>query len=193
MALTRSLIRAFGWVNSRSNPRFTGTTPENQSVNFIEMGLDPIGLTNNYIAQIHSKMNMFVTLFFGMLDPESGLLTYINAGHNPPVLLDANGQVKARLTLTGPAVGMLPNITYTSRQLEIDPGDVLFLFTDGVPETHNAAGKLFTEKRMIELLSEPAPAASVLVQRIVHELNEFMTNTNPFDDITMLALRRRLE
>jgi sigma-B regulation protein RsbU (phosphoserine phosphatase) len=193
MALSRSLIRAFGWVNSRNNPRYKGTSPESQMLDFIEMGLDPIGLTNNYIAQIHSKMNMFVTLFFGMLDPESGVLTYINAGHNPPVLLDSTGKVKARLTLTGPAVGMLPNITYTSRQLTIEPGEVLFLFTDGVPETHNPAGKLFTEKRMLELLSEPAPAAAVLLNRIVHELNDFMSTANPFDDITMLAIRRRLE
>jgi sigma-B regulation protein RsbU (phosphoserine phosphatase) len=120
-------------------------------------------------------------------------LTYINAGHNPPVLLDSTGRVKARLPLTGPAVGMLPDITYTSRQLTIDPGDVLFLFTDGVPETHNPAGKLFTEKRMLELLSEPSPSTDVLLKRIVRELNDFMSTANPFDDITMLALRRKLE
>jgi phosphoserine phosphatase RsbU/P len=193
MALSRSLIRAFGWMNNSSNPGFKGPAPESQLTDFIELGLDPIGLTNNYIAQIHSKMNMFVTLFFGMLDPETGMLTYINAGHNPPVLLDAAGKVKARLTLTGPAVGMLPNITYAYRQLAIDPGDVLFLFTDGVPETHNPAGKLFTEKHMLELLSEPVPAAAVMIEKIVHELNEFMSTSNPFDDITMLAIRRRLE
>jgi sigma-B regulation protein RsbU (phosphoserine phosphatase) len=138
-------------------------------------------------------MNMFVTLFFGILDPDTGALTYINAGHNPPVLLDASGKVKARLTLTGPAVGMLPNVTYTSRQLTIDPGDVLFLFTDGVPETHNRAGKLFTEKRMLELLSKPAATAAVLLNCIVEDLNSFMSTANPFDDITMLAIRRRLE
>jgi sigma-B regulation protein RsbU (phosphoserine phosphatase) len=193
MALTRSLIRAFGWMNSRSNPRYQGTSSENHTLDFIEMGLDPIGLTNNYIAQIHEKMNMFVTLFFGMLDPESGVVTYINAGHNPPVLLDSTGKVKARLTLTGPAVGMLPNITYTSRQLTMEPGDLLFLFTDGVPETHNPAGKLFTEKRMLEILSEPAPAANVVIKRIVHELNDFMSIANPFDDIAMLTIRRNLE
>jgi len=193
MALTRNLNQAFGWINNRTNPRSEVTSPENQMLDFIAMGLDPIALTNNYIAQIHEKMNMFVTLFFGMLDPERGVLTYINAGHNPPVLLDSTGKIKARLTLTGPAVGMLPNITYTSRQLTIEPGDVLFLFTDGVPETHNPAGKLFTEKRMLELLSEPTPDAAVLIKRIVHELKDFMSTANPFDDITMLALRRRLE
>jgi phosphoserine phosphatase RsbU/P len=193
MALSRSLIRAFGWINSQSNPPNPDTSPENQMINLIEKGLDPIGLTNNYIAHLHSKMNMFVTLFFGMLDPEKGVLTYINAGHNPPVLLDSTGKVKERLTLTGPAVGMLPDIIYKSRQVTVDPGDVLFLFTDGVPETHNPLGKLFTEKRMLELLSEPAPTAAVLINRIVRELNEFMSTANPFDDITMLALRRKLE
>jgi sigma-B regulation protein RsbU (phosphoserine phosphatase) len=191
MALSRSLIRAFGWINSRSDLNKNGISPVSQMVNFSGTGLDPIGLTNNYIAQLHSKMNMFVTLFFGILDPVENVLTYINAGHNPPVLLDSLGQVKARLTLTGPAVGMLPDITYTSRQVKIEPGDLLFLFTDGVPEAHNAAGKLFTEKRMLELLSTPTPAAAVLVNRIVKELKDFMANTNPFDDITMLAIRRK--
>src|SRR5271157_563835 len=191
MALSRSLIRAFGWINSRSNPEFNSNTSENQMLDFIEMGLDPIGLTNNYIAQIHSKMNMFVTLFFGMLDPKKGVVTYINAGHNPPVLLDSNGEVKARLTLTGPAVGMLPDIIYAYRQITIEPGDLLFLFTDGVPESHNQAGKLLTEKRMLEILSGPVPAASVLLDRVVHELNDFMSTANQFDDITMLAIRRK--
>ena len=137
-------------------------------------------------------MNMFVTLFFGILDPKSGMLTYINAGHNPPVLLDSSGKVKARLTLTGPAVGMLPDINYASQQLSIEPGDVLYLFTDGVPEAHNPEGQLFTEKRMLELLSKPAPTCAVLKDRIVNELNDFMSTANQFDDITMLAIRRIL-
>ena len=125
-----------------------------------------------------------------MLDPETGLLTYINAGHNPPVLFDSMGQIKERLTLTGPAVGLMPNITYTSRQVKIEPGSTLFLFTDGVPESHNPDGKLFTEKRMLEILSEPVASTRVLLNSMVRELNVFMSNTDPFDDITMLAIRR---
>jgi sigma-B regulation protein RsbU (phosphoserine phosphatase) len=193
MALSRSLIRAFGLINNRNNPLLQGTTREDQLIECIELGLDPVGLTNNYIAQIHAKMNMFVTLFFGVFDPETGLLTYINAGHNPPILLDSTGKVKARLTLTGPAVGMIPNITYTYRQLTIEPGDLLFLFTDGVPECHNPEGKLFSEKRMLELLSQPVSTASVLINQIVDELSNFMAGTTPFDDVTMLAIRRKLE
>ncbi len=191
MALSRSLIRAFGWVNSKNFASLQGSFSTGQVDECIDLGLDPIGLTNNYIAQIHTKMNMFVTLFFGILDSATGEVTYVNAGHNPPVLLDASGQVKARLTLTGPAVGMIPNITYETRQLMIEPGDTLFLFTDGVPESHNPEGKLFTEKRMLELLSVPYPAADVLLNRVVHELNDFMAGSSPFDDITMLDIRRK--
>ncbi len=191
MALSRSLIRAFGWMKSRDNPKYEATSSETHLLDDIGKGLDPIGLTNNYIAQIHSKMNMFVTLFFGILDPDKGQLTYINAGHNPPVLLDASGQIKARLTLTGPAVGMLPDITYKSEQLTLDPGDVLFMFTDGVPEAHNAAGKLFTEKRMLESITKHTASATELTKNIVKELDEFMSNANPFDDITMLTIRRK--
>ncbi|MFZ2097444.1 MAG: SpoIIE family protein phosphatase [Anaerolineales bacterium] len=192
MALTRSLIRAFGLINSRNLPYLQGSSSDGQLLDCIEIGLDPIGLTNNYIAKIHTKMNMFVTLFFGILDSEKGELTYINAGHNPPVLLDSTGEVKARLTLTGPAVGLMPAITYTSRQLTIERGDTLFLFTDGVPEAHNPAHQLFSEKRMLELLSVPFHSTEILLNRIVQELDEFTADANQFDDITMLAIRRKL-
>ena len=190
MALSRSLIRAFSWINNRNFTHRQDTSPGGQTLECKEMILEPISLTNDYIALLHSKMSMFVTLFFGTLDPETGMLTYINAGHNPPVLLDSTGRIKDRLTLTGPAVGLMPNITYSSRQLKIERGDTLFIFTDGVPESHNPAGKLFTEKRMLELLSEPVTSSAVLLNSIMHELNVFMANTNPFDDITMMAIRR---
>ncbi len=189
MALSRSLIRAFSWINNHDLAQMNNSYESQKILDCIEVGLDPIGLTNNYIAKIHTNMNMFVTLFFGVLDPANGELTYINAGHNPPVLFDATGRVKARLPLTGPAVGMLPDITYTSRKLSVESGDTLFLFTDGVPESHNPAGKLFTEKRMLELLAEPAPSTKALINRIILQLNDFMAGSNPFDDITMLAIR----
>jgi len=191
MALSRSLIRSYGLLINQNIASRQGSSPESQMLDCIELGLEPIGLTNNYIAQIHSKMNMFVTLFFGILDPESGVVTYINAGHNPPVLLDSTGRVKERLTLTGPAVGLLPNINYTSRQLTIESGDTLFLFTDGVPEAHNLAGKMFTEKRMLEIISEPTQGAAALLKNVIDELDNFIVNTNPFDDITMLVIRRK--
>ena len=190
MALSRSLIRAFSWINNQNYTRLQGASQEDQTLDCKMTTLEPISLTNDYIALLHSKMSMFVTLFFGMLDPETGMLTYINAGHNPPVLLDSLGRIKERLTLTGPAVGLMPNIIYTSRQSTIEPGDTLFLFTDGVPESHNPEGKLFTEKRMLEILSEPMVSTKALLNTIVHELNVFMSNTNPFDDITMMAIRR---
>jgi len=190
MALSRSLIRAFSWINNRNFTHRQDTPPDSQTLECKEMILEPISLTNDYIALLHSKMSMFVTLFFGILDPETGMLTYINAGHNPPFLLDSVGRVKDRLTLTGPAVGLMPNISYASRQLKIERGDTLFIFTDGVPESHNPEGKLFTEKRMLELLAEPVTSTTVLLNSIVHELNVFMANTNPFDDITMMAIRR---
>ena len=152
-------------------------------------GTDVVGFI---IPSPGARIAFAADIHFGILDPQSGLLTYINAGHNPPVLLDSGGKVKARLTLTGPAVGLFPDINYSSRQLAIEPGDVLFSFTDGVPETHNPEGELFTEKRMLELLSDPAPTGAELVNRMVHELDDFMSTSNQFDDITMLAIRRRL-
>lgn len=190
MALSRSLIRAFSWINNRNVANSHEASTGNPNEDCIELRLEPIGLTNDYIALLHSKMSMFVTLFFGIIDPDTGILTYINAGHNPPVLMDANRMVKERLKLTGPAVGLMPNVTYGKRQLAIEPGDTLFLFTDGVPESHDPLGKLFTEKRMLDVLATPFASGRELLYRMMDQLNIFMANTNPFDDITMLAIKR---
>ena len=82
-------------------------------------------LTNNYIADNHGEMNMFATLFFGMLDPSNGQLAYINAGHNPPYMMGQEGTRKAALKGTGPAVGMFPGANFRIEYAQMDPGDVL--------------------------------------------------------------------
>ena len=80
---------------------------------------------------------MFATLFFGMLDPSNGQVAYINAGHNPPVVVDANGVLKAKLSNTGTAVGMFPGVDYTIEFTQMNPGDILYAYTDGVTEARN--------------------------------------------------------
>jgi sigma-B regulation protein RsbU (phosphoserine phosphatase) len=131
---------------------------------------------------------MFATLFFGVLDPATGLLHYVNGGHNPPVIIGLAG-VKARLTPTGPAVGMLPDQEFNLCQIQLEPGDTLFAFTDGVPEARSPVGEFFTEKRLLSLLTEPVPTAAALLNHVETKLHAHMANTDQFDDITMLAVR----
>jgi sigma-B regulation protein RsbU (phosphoserine phosphatase) len=175
MALFRSLIRFFG------EEHHSGGTS----------ALEGVKLTNDYISHNHSRSNMFATLFFGVLDPITGLLAYINGGHNPPVILDPAGAIKARLKPTGPAVGMLPDMIFNIQQVTLEPGDMLLTFTDGVLDARDPAGELFTENRLLSLLSEPAPSAPALLDRLEASLNAHIADADQFDDITILAARRK--
>mgnify|MGYP003694157193 CR=1 FL=1 len=84
--------------------------------------------------------NRFVTLFFGLLDPATGELTYCNAGHNPPFLIRADDSVE-RLTSCGTILGIFPDMSYEVKHARLDPGDVLTLFSDGVTEENNPSGE----------------------------------------------------
>ncbi len=134
---------------------------------------------------------MFVTLFFGLLDPSSGLLRYVNAGHNPPLLVDKNGAVKARLTATGPALGILAGSAFEVGEQIIGPGEMLLAFTDGVTEARDPQGGFFTDERLVSLVTQTPPvSASGLLDRIDAALKQYIAGRGFSDDVTMLAVRR---
>ncbi len=198
MALVRSLTRAFAQQNysvdwttmlgedTRRRAKSTRALPSAGTMSL----LNAVLLTNNYIVDNHADDNMFATLFFGMLDPVSGQLAYINAGHNPPLILDANGQVKRSLTNTGAAVGMFRDIDYKIEQAVLEPGDLLFTYTDGVTEARDPSGAFLTEKSLIHLLDRPWDSAANLLDTIQERLRVFMNGAVQADDITMLGVRR---
>jgi phosphoserine phosphatase RsbU/P len=174
MALSRSLIRAFAGLHGS---RAAG-------------GKNPIELTNEYIAQNHGNSNMFVTLFCGVLDLASGQLDYVNCGHTPPAIIGSTG-VKLRLRPTVPAVGLFPDIEFKMQQVGLEPGDVLFAFTDGVTDARASDNGFFTEQRLLQLLQQPAPSALALLNHIDESLRSHIGAATQFDDITMIAARRQ--
>jgi len=191
MALLRSLIRVFSrqssldvLPNSAANDETQPATDVNQ-VN----ALKAVALTNEYVAQEHGEEGMFATLFFGVLNPENGLLVYINGGHEPPFIVSSAG-VKQRLKPTGPAVGVVPHMTFKIQQVRLEPGDILLGYTDGVSEARSPVDELFTRKRLESLLEQPACSASDLLERIETNLFGHIDNAQQFDDITMIALHR---
>ena len=147
-------------------------------------------LTNNYITTNHMELNMFATYFFGLLDPSSGRLAYINGGHNPPFIVGPDGVLKASLKGTGPAVGMVPNADFRIAQTELGPGDILYLYTDGVTEARTPTGEFYTEKRLLSLLAEPETSAAGLLDRVEKAVSEWVAGGIATDDITMMAVRR---
>ena len=148
-----------------------------------------MNLTNDFMLRNHADANMFATTFFAVLDPATGQLNYVNGGHNPPVIIGPEG-IKNRLKATGPAPGVVPDVDYQIGQAQLDPGDMLFMFTDGVTDAKNPAGQLYTDKRMVALVEPPAESALELLDRVDDALRAHISTAVQFDDITMLAVRR---
>ncbi|HLO34152.1 MAG TPA: SpoIIE family protein phosphatase [Anaerolineales bacterium] len=145
-------------------------------------------LTNNYIANTHGDTGMFATVFFGLLDPLDGTLTYINAGHENPIVVHASGMYTP-LKVTGPAVGAIPDVEFAVREIQLQPGELFFAFTDGASDALNPQGDAFSHERLISLLNNDMPAESLLTC-IDSEIKEFIGQAEQFDDITFLAVRR---
>ncbi len=135
----------------------------------------------------NNPANMFLTAWVGVLDAETGIVTYANAGHNPPVLALAS---KFENGKSGPVLAFMDGITYKSRTLKLEPGEALFLYTDGVTEALDLRGELFGEARLLESISaipEPEPKSICNVVRMA--VAAFAQGAEQADDITVLALR----
>ena len=200
MALFRSLIRIFSGqydVNAGACPggRLASETPlldpAQPAPGVAEReALQAVAHTNDYVARNHEDLGMFATLVFGVLDPGSGRLAYINAGHEPLFVLAPSGGVRVRLAHTGPAVGLAPGAVFKIAQAQLAPGETLFGFTDGVPEATTPAGDFFGLARLVALLSQPRASAAALLEAIAAEVKAHTGEADQFDDITMLAVRR---
>ena len=148
-----------------------------------------VALTNDYIAGEHGDMNMFATLFFGVLDTRNGQLVYVNGGHDPLFVIDAQG-IKKHLNPTGPAVGLFPQTEFGYRVIELAPGELVFGYTDGVIDALSKDGERFGRRRLVERLSRPTSHAAELMERIGTDLFAHIGMAPQEDDITMLVVQR---
>lgn len=179
MVLFRSLLRAFSEIKI-------------ETANVQEQLLSIILNTNNFIAEYHGKSNMFATLFFAVLDPDSGVLSYVNGGHEPPAILDKDGRIIQRLAPTGPAVGIFPNMEFKVEQVQFDKGDLLVGFTDGTTEAKNSAGESFSEERLLKTIGVPWTSVFSMLFELNTELQKHIGGRAQFDDITLITFRRKL-
>jgi sigma-B regulation protein RsbU (phosphoserine phosphatase) len=202
MGLMRSLIRAFAqqpttlrWFDAmeREAPIGPATGAGQRRRGLPTAGTtalrNAIEQTNNYIAKNHGDTGMFSTVFFGILDPASGQLLYINGGHEKPVIIGAGG-IRERLEPTGLAVGMMPDSAYEIGTAQLQPGEFLVAYTDGVPEARDSNRKFFTEARLLRLLNEPRSSAAELLDEIVDNIRAHIADADQYDDVTLIAVRR---
>jgi sigma-B regulation protein RsbU (phosphoserine phosphatase) len=192
MALFRSLIRVFSGQINLQGVSLSGAADSgaNSFGNPMYQALHAVSLTNDYIAAEHGEEGMFATLFFGVLDPQNGKMTFVNAGHEPLIIVNQS-KVRQRLKTTGPAVGMSLKTEYKVDQTLIEPGDILIGYTDGVTEALSPQKKFYTKGRFFSILENPAPTASKLIEQIKIDLYSHMDDAPQFDDITMIAVHRR--
>ncbi len=133
---------------------------------------------------------LYATLFVGVLDPATGRLEYVNAGHNPPYLVRAGGAIEI-LAPTGMPVALVGEGTWTARSLTLDPGDLLALFTDGIPEAWNEAEDEYGDARLLQVLKDTRERGADSVRdAVLADLTEFVGDASASDDVTLVLVRR---
>ena len=156
----------------------------------VRSGLKPAEVLGHVNAQLSEDNDecMFVTAFFGILNVETGILSYVNAGHNPTYLLKRDGDLSP-LHGSGIAVGFTAKAAYREHSLALSPGDRLFLYTDGVTEAFSATRELFGEERLEEVLRRGAALPlRDWMESVLDAVDRFAAGAEPSDDITCLAL-----
>jgi len=152
-------------------------------------GTDQIIHEINFALSEDNESQMFVTFFIGILDLETGIMEYTNAGHNFPYLLKSNGSFAALNQTHGLPLGVFAAKDYESEKIDFAPGDKLILYTDGVNEAMNSKGELYTDMRLINSIKKLSDKNSKeCVEIIVDDISKFTEDADQSDDITILLL-----
>lgn len=154
--------------------------------------VDTVSAVNRYLAE-NIPPNRFVTLFFAELDPDSGALSFLNAGHNPPLIVHAAGTVE-QLSSGGLPLGIKGDAEYREGRTHLQHGDVLVIYSDGVTEAASPSGEEFGPTRLYEVVSRNVDASAAGIRdRIESALTKFSQGTPAADDITLVIVKRQAE
>ena len=146
--------------------------------------------TNDLLTK-ESVECMFVTVFYGIYNLETGEINYCNAAHNPPYILKRDGSVEVLPMSKDPMVGAIEGLTYHEEKMKLEPGDTLFMFTDGVTEAMNATFEEFGESRLeTTLKSCKDKNCREMIDTVTSNVKTFVGDAEQSDDITMLVLKR---
>ena len=171
MAVSRTLIKATGLRD----------LPSNECVS-----------TVNDILCGESVESMFVTVFYGIYDLRTGMIDFTNGGHNPPFIVHPDGTAEELKTESNLVLGAMGGIPFKSESLQLNPGDALYLYTDGVTEAENKDHELFGESRLQAVLSAQKGAESrEIIEAVSSAVKEFVDGAPQSDDITQLVIRRK--
>ena len=137
-----------------------------------------------------NKSMMFVTVWMGILDISTGIMTCTNAGHEKPIIKSGDGEFRICMDDHGPMVGVFNKVEYQDYKIELNRGDVVFVYTDGVVEATNTSDEMYKIDRLVDTLNEVKDKTPEEISSYVRQsVNEFVNGANQFDDLTMLCLK----
>jgi serine phosphatase RsbU (regulator of sigma subunit)/pSer/pThr/pTyr-binding forkhead associated (FHA) protein len=153
---------------------------------------DTISAVNRYLAET-IPMNRFITLFCAELDPATGSLSFLNAGHNPPLIAHAGGSME-QLAAGGIPLGIVGEAVYREGRTQLQPGDALVIYSDGVSETQNASGEEYGPVRLYNTVARYLESTAAGIRdKIEADLTKFAQGTPANDDITLVIVKRQDE
>ncbi len=144
----------------------------------------------NRLISLENTSYMFVTLYYAILNIMTGEFEFSNAGHNLPYLIPAQGEARMLPADNGIVLGIDENYLYRTEKLQLTPGDIIFLYTDGITEAFNQQKQMYTDERLHQCLKlTPRSSPKEIIQRVVEEVTSFAGNEPQSDDLTMMAAR----
>ncbi len=196
MALFRSLIRASadpveGGAIQMIGGRRTLVRQALDAATPADLLTRVAGFTNDYIARLHGRTNMFATVFLAALSPMSGQFDYVNAGHVPALVIGPDGPTQ-ELHPTGPVLGVLPDQVFQAGEGTLERGQSIFAFTDGLVEARSPAGEAFGAERLRDALQASHTSAVDLVRGVMDRVTAFTGSAEPHDDVTLVAATRTM-
>jgi sigma-B regulation protein RsbU (phosphoserine phosphatase) len=185
MTLFRSLVRATAMSSFSDAATTQSISSTGEILKYV------VSFTNKYVTETHGDESTFSTLFVGIFDIKNGNLTYINCGNEPPLLMRKD-KVIIPLNSTGPLVGVFPEANFSIAETTLSKGDLFLAFTDGIPDAINKDGISFGKDQINELRNVTYLPANQFIQNITEPLLQFTHDTNQFDDITLLVVKRNI-
>jgi phosphoserine phosphatase RsbU/P len=150
---------------------------------------DCISFANKLLYR-NTDTNRYATLFYGILDYKNNIIKYCNAGHNNPILISCDKDVK-RLDVGGVVVGVMPEYPYEETSVQMNPGDLLVVYSDGITEAMNEFEEEYEENRLVNLLLELQDRSpDNIIETILKSVNEFSGKTEPMDDKTIVVIKK---
>ena len=145
----------------------------------------------NELLHEENEALMFVTVLYSIYDPQTGKLTYSSGGHDAPLLVKSDGNTELLPLTNGVALGIAPDVVFSSNTVQLERGDAVVLYTDGVTEAMNTKGEQFGVKRIMDVFDGSPPDNSAQAAREVFDaVKDFVGEAQQFDDITCLVLQR---